>query len=176
MEENDKVKEFIPKILYVVPNVLTKEECKEWIEKSEKEIGYLRPNYFFYADTDTEKKYPLRKNQRTEKTECIELSTLIQQRLQKFLDENGLMEAEGGREFSEVYERVRFLKYEKEDHFKTHIDESNFRNEGTKKGHYSEYSLIIYLNGKNFLFYKILSFLQNVYTITSKKKAIIFSK
>ena len=90
----------------------------------------------------------MRKNQRTEKTDLFELSSLIQKKIQTFLQENELLEAEGGRDFSEVYEKVRFLKYDQDDHFKTHVDESNFRNEGTKKGHYSEYSVIIYLNGK----------------------------
>ena len=48
--QKESTQEIIPKILYVVPNVMTKEECKFWIEKSEKEIGYQRPNYHFYAE------------------------------------------------------------------------------------------------------------------------------
>ena len=114
----DEITEVIPGRAWVLPNVLTEDECADWIargeaaglKKSDKQVGTQ-----------------LRTNSRTSYYFDATMSSQIKPRLTNDLISN-IEKSEPGSAFRGVHDNWKMSKYEKGETFPAHYDQDSYQN------------------------------------------------
>ena len=105
----------IPGCAWVVPNMLTKEECAEWIECGKS------------AGLESASKHTLRTNTRTSYYMDARMSAQLKTRFPKELI-NLLEESTPGTEVREIHDNWKIARYEKGQSFPAHYDQDSYQN------------------------------------------------
>ena len=109
----NEITEVIPGRAWVLPNVLTEDECADWVARGEA-VGLKKPD-----------KHTLRSSSRTSYYLDATMSSQIKPKLTTDLISN-IEKSEPGTAFRGVHDNWKIVKYERGETFPAHYDQDSY--------------------------------------------------